>query len=163
MVGTGQHQPSLVITRAKGCELWDYEGKTLGFPAVSWSTSISAIQHPRVLAAMKAQLEELVTIAPATANLARGEACETYRRTGAGRLQQSVLYPMPEPTPTRMLSAMAATLYRRDKGAVGYVHTTAIPAARLPPPATGAGCRTSTRAATFLFQPPTSIAANLMP
>lgn len=31
-------------------------------------------QHPRVLAAMKAQLETLVTIAPATANLARGEA-----------------------------------------------------------------------------------------
>jgi 4-aminobutyrate aminotransferase-like enzyme len=33
-------------------------------------------QHPRVLAAMKAQLEELVTIAPATANLARGEAAK---------------------------------------------------------------------------------------
>lgn len=33
-------------------------------------------QHPRVLAAMKAQLETLVTIAPATANLARGEAAK---------------------------------------------------------------------------------------
>lgn len=33
-------------------------------------------QHPRVLAAMKAQLETPVTIAPATANLARGEAAK---------------------------------------------------------------------------------------
>ncbi len=34
------------------------------------------LSAPRVLAAMKAQLETLVTIAPATANLARGEAAK---------------------------------------------------------------------------------------
>lgn len=66
----------LVIAGAKGCELWDYEGKTyLDFSSQLVNVNIG-YQHPRVLAAMKAQLEELVTIAPATANLARGEAAK---------------------------------------------------------------------------------------
>ena len=66
----------LVIAGARGCELWDYEGKTyLDFSSQLVNVNIG-YQHPRVLAAMKAQLEELVTIAPATANLARGEAAK---------------------------------------------------------------------------------------
>ena len=66
----------LVIAGAKGCELWDYEGNTyLDFSSQLVNVNIG-YQHPRVLAAMKAQLEELVTIAPATANLARGEAAK---------------------------------------------------------------------------------------
>ncbi|MDZ6375583.1 aspartate aminotransferase family protein, partial [Klebsiella pneumoniae] len=64
----------LVIAGAQGCELWDYEGNTwLDFSSQLVNVNIG-YQHPRVLAAMKAQLETLVTIAPATANLARGEA-----------------------------------------------------------------------------------------
>ncbi|MGS3493609.1 aminotransferase class III-fold pyridoxal phosphate-dependent enzyme [Klebsiella pneumoniae] len=66
----------LVIAGAQGCELWDYEGNTwldLQQPAGERQHWLSA---PRVLAAMKAQLETLVTIAPATANLARGEAAK---------------------------------------------------------------------------------------
>jgi taurine--2-oxoglutarate transaminase len=66
----------MVIAGAKGCELWDYDGNTyLDFSSQLVNVNIG-YQHPRVLAAMKAQLEELATIAPATANLARGEAAK---------------------------------------------------------------------------------------
>ncbi|VYT78948.1 aminotransferase class III-fold pyridoxal phosphate-dependent enzyme [Metakosakonia massiliensis] len=66
----------LVIAGAKGCELWDYEGNSwLDFSSQLVNVNIG-YQHPRVLAAMKAQLETLTTIAPATANLARGEAAK---------------------------------------------------------------------------------------
>ena len=66
----------LVIAGAQGCELWDYEGNTwLDFSSQLVNVNIG-YQHPRVLAAMKSQLETLVTIAPATANLARGEAAK---------------------------------------------------------------------------------------
>ncbi|WP_312456669.1 aspartate aminotransferase family protein [Pseudescherichia sp.] len=66
----------LVIAGAKGCELWDYDGNSwLDFSSQLVNVNIG-YQHPRVLAAMKAQLESLVTIAPATANLMRGEAAK---------------------------------------------------------------------------------------
>ena len=66
----------LVIAGAKGCELWDYEGKTyLDFSSQLVNVNVG-YQHPQILAAMKAQIDELVTIAPATANLARGEAAK---------------------------------------------------------------------------------------
>lgn len=65
----------LVIAGAQGCELWDYEGTRLDFSSQLVNVNIG-YQHPRVLAAMKAQLETTVTIAPATANLARGEAAK---------------------------------------------------------------------------------------
>ncbi|WES69717.1 aspartate aminotransferase family protein [Superficieibacter sp. HKU1] len=64
----------LVIAGAQGCELWDYEGNSwLDFSSQLVNVNLG-YQHPRVLAAMKAQIDELVTIAPATANLTRGEA-----------------------------------------------------------------------------------------
>jgi len=66
----------LVIAGAEGCELWDYDGNSwLDFSSQLVNVNIG-YQHPRVLAAMKAQLESLVTIAPATANLMRGEAAK---------------------------------------------------------------------------------------
>lgn len=66
----------LVIAGGQGCELWDYEGKTyLDFSSQLVNVNIG-YQHPYVLAAMKAQMEQLVTIAPATANLSRGEAAK---------------------------------------------------------------------------------------
>lgn len=47
----------LVIAGAQGCELWDYEGNTwLDFSSQLVNVNIG-YQHPRVLAAMKAQLE----------------------------------------------------------------------------------------------------------
>ncbi|KAA8999386.1 aspartate aminotransferase family protein [Affinibrenneria salicis] len=69
----GQLNP-MVIAGAKGCQLWDYSGKTwLDFSSQLVNVNIG-YQHPKVLAAMKEQLESLVTIAPATANATRGEA-----------------------------------------------------------------------------------------
>lgn len=66
----------LVIAGAEGCRLWDYDGKQyLDFSSQLVNVNLG-YQHPKVLAAMKAQLESLVTIAPATANLARGEAAK---------------------------------------------------------------------------------------
>lgn len=66
----------LVIAGAEGCELWDYDGKRyLDFSSQLVNVNIG-YQHPKVLAAMRAQLDALVTIAPATANLARGEAAK---------------------------------------------------------------------------------------
>jgi len=66
----------LVIAGAEGGELWDYDGNSwLDFSSQLVNVNIG-YQHPRVLAAMKAQLESLVTIAPATANLMRGEAAK---------------------------------------------------------------------------------------
>lgn len=66
----------LVIAGGLGCRLWDYEGKHyLDFSSQLVNTNIGA-QHPKVIAAIKAQADQLTTIAPATANLARGEAAK---------------------------------------------------------------------------------------
>ncbi|MFP1723585.1 aspartate aminotransferase family protein [Lonsdalea quercina] len=66
----------LVIAGGEGCRLWDYDGKTyLDFSSQLVNTNIGA-QHPKVVVAIKAQADQLTTIAPATANLARGEAAK---------------------------------------------------------------------------------------
>lgn len=66
----------LVIAGGEGCRLWDYDGKVyLDFSSQLVNTNIGA-QHPKVVAAIKAQADQLTTIAPATANLARGEAAK---------------------------------------------------------------------------------------
>ncbi|WP_257255062.1 MULTISPECIES: aspartate aminotransferase family protein [unclassified Endozoicomonas] len=66
----------IAIAGAQGCNLWDFEGKQyLDFSSQLVNTNIGH-QHPKVIDAIKAQAESLVTIAPATANLARGEAAK---------------------------------------------------------------------------------------
>lgn len=66
----------LVIKSGSGCHLWDYDGtEYLDFSSQLVNTNIG-YQHPRVIAAIKAQADELVTIAPAHANYARGEAAK---------------------------------------------------------------------------------------
>ena len=66
----------LVIAGGEGCRLWDYDGKTyLDFSSQLVNANFG-YQHPKVVAAIKAQADQLVTIAPATANLARGEAAK---------------------------------------------------------------------------------------
>lgn len=66
----------LVIAGGEGCRLWDYEGRTyLDFSSQLVNTNIGH-QHPKVIAAIKAQADQLTTIAPSTANLARGEAAQ---------------------------------------------------------------------------------------
>lgn len=64
----------LVIAEAAGCRLHDYNGREyLDFSSQLVNTNIGH-QHPRVIEAIRHQAEQLATIAPAHANLARGEA-----------------------------------------------------------------------------------------
>ncbi|SIR20798.1 taurine---2-oxoglutarate transaminase [Aeromonas sp. RU39B] len=66
----------LVIAGGNGCTLFDYDGKQyLDFSSQLVNTNIGH-QHPKVVAAIQKQAGELATIAPATANLARGEAAK---------------------------------------------------------------------------------------
>ncbi|WP_247643181.1 aspartate aminotransferase family protein [Salinicola sp. MIT1003] len=69
----GALQP-MVFKGGEGCRLWDYDGRDyLDFSSQLVNTNIGH-QHPRVIEAIKAQADELATIAPAHANLARGRA-----------------------------------------------------------------------------------------
>ncbi|WP_025733481.1 aspartate aminotransferase family protein [Carnimonas nigrificans] len=66
----------LVLAGGSGCKMWDYAGKEyLDFSSQLVNTNIGH-QHPKVIAAIQAQAEQLATIAPAHANLARGEAAK---------------------------------------------------------------------------------------
>lgn len=65
-----------VIAGAQGATLWDYEGNQfLDFSSQLVNANIG-YQHPKVIDAIKAQAESLVTIAPAAANLTRGRAAK---------------------------------------------------------------------------------------
>lgn len=66
----------MVIAGAEGCRVWDYVGRSyLDFSSQLVNTNIGH-QHPKVVSAIQAQAESLCTIAPAHANLARGEAAK---------------------------------------------------------------------------------------
>ena len=66
----------LVIAGGSGSRVWDYDGKTyLDFSSQLVNTNVGH-QHPAVVAAIKKQADTLATIAPATANLTRGEAAK---------------------------------------------------------------------------------------
>jgi taurine--2-oxoglutarate transaminase len=63
-----------VIAGALGSTVWDYDGKTyLDFSSQLINMNIGH-QHPRVVAAIKEQADLLTMVAPAHANIARGEA-----------------------------------------------------------------------------------------
>lgn len=69
----GALQPFVPAT-AEGTTVWDYDGTAyLDFSSQLVNTNIGH-RHPAVVAAIKAQAELLPTVAPASANLARGEA-----------------------------------------------------------------------------------------
>ena len=64
----------LVIAGASGSEVWDHDGRRwLDFSSQLVNTNIGH-QHPKVVAAIKAQADVLCTIAPQHANDRRGEA-----------------------------------------------------------------------------------------
>ncbi|MFJ4344408.1 aspartate aminotransferase family protein [Pseudomonas sp. NPDC089401] len=66
----------LVIAGGEGCTVWDHDGKRyLDFSSQLVNTNLGH-QHPAVIAAIQAQAATLTTVAPATANLARGEAAK---------------------------------------------------------------------------------------
>jgi taurine---2-oxoglutarate transaminase len=63
-----------VPARGEGTTLWDYDGKAyLDFSSQLVNLNIGH-QHPKVVAAIKAQADIMTTIAPAHANIVRGEA-----------------------------------------------------------------------------------------
>ncbi|WP_346796598.1 aspartate aminotransferase family protein [Halomonas sp. Bachu 37] len=69
-------QDPMVVAGAAGCRVWDHAGNTyLDFSSQLVNTNIGH-QHPRVVAAIQQQAAQLATIAPAHANLARGEAAK---------------------------------------------------------------------------------------
>jgi taurine--2-oxoglutarate transaminase len=64
------------IARAEGSTVWDYDGtEYLDFSSQLINMNIGH-QHPAVVAAIKAQADELTMVAPAHASLPRGEAAK---------------------------------------------------------------------------------------
>lgn len=74
---SAQAQPSsLVVASGRGCRVWDHSGREwLDFSSQLVNVNIGH-QHPAVVGAIREQAELLTTIAPATVNLARGEAAK---------------------------------------------------------------------------------------
>ena len=65
-----------VMAGGSGSTIWDFEGNSyLDFSSQLVNTNIGH-QHPAVIDAIKAQADILATVAPAHANLARGEAAK---------------------------------------------------------------------------------------
>ena len=66
-----------VIAGGSGTTVWDHAGnRMLDFSSQLVNVNIGH-QHPAVVAAIRAQAEELATIGPATANLVRGRAAQS--------------------------------------------------------------------------------------
>jgi len=66
----------LVLAGGLGAHVWDFDGNDyLDFSSQLVNVNIGH-QHPAVVAAIKAQADVLATVAPATANLARGQAAQ---------------------------------------------------------------------------------------
>src|SRR5690606_40950921 len=66
----------LVIAGGQGCRLWDHDGREyLDFSSQLVFTNLGH-QHPKLVADIQEQAATLATIAPATANLMRGEAAK---------------------------------------------------------------------------------------
>ncbi|MCY7412081.1 MAG: aspartate aminotransferase family protein [Salinibacterium sp.] len=65
-----------VMAGGAGSTVWDYDGnRYLDFSSQLVNTNMGH-QHPAIIEAIKAQADVLTTVAPATANLARGEAAK---------------------------------------------------------------------------------------
>jgi taurine--2-oxoglutarate transaminase len=74
-----------VIAGGEGSTVWDYDGtRYLDFSSQLVNTNIGH-QHPKVVAAIKAQADVLTTVAPAHGNLARGEAAARILERAGGR------------------------------------------------------------------------------
>lgn len=66
----------MVLAGGQGCRVWDYAGRSyLDFSSQLVNTNVGH-QHPKVVSAIQDQAASLCTIAPAHANLARGEAAK---------------------------------------------------------------------------------------
>ncbi len=109
----------LVIAGGAGCRLWDYAGRNyLDFTSQLINTNIGH-QHPKVVAAIKAQADTLTTIAPSTANLMRGEAAKRIiKRAPAGF--QKIFFTNAGADAVENAIRMARIYTGRDKVLSGY-------------------------------------------
>ncbi|GAM67047.1 adenosylmethionine-8-amino-7-oxononanoate aminotransferase [Vibrio sp. JCM 19236] len=124
----------IAIAGAQGCNLWDFEGKQyLDFSSQLVNTNIGH-QHPKVIDAIKAQAESLVTIAPATANLTRGEAAKRILDRAPDSFKK-VFFTNAGADANENAIRMARQFTGRDKVLSAYRSYHAILALRLPPPA----------------------------
>jgi taurine--2-oxoglutarate transaminase len=77
-----------VPARGQGTTLWDYDGKSyLDFSSQLVNLNIGH-QHPAVVAAIKAQADIMTTIAPAHANIMRGEAASRILERAGGHFSR---------------------------------------------------------------------------
>jgi taurine--2-oxoglutarate transaminase len=77
-----------VPARGLGTTLWDYDGKAyLDFSSQLVNLNIGH-QHPKVVAAIKAQADVMTTIAPAHANIERGEAASRILERAGGHFSR---------------------------------------------------------------------------
>jgi len=78
----------MVIAGAEGSYVWDYDGKRyLDFSCQLVNTNIGH-QHPKVVAAIKAQADRLCTVAPQHANDVRSEAARLICELAPGELNK---------------------------------------------------------------------------
>ena len=98
-----------VIAGALGCEVWDDEGTHyLDFSSQLVNINIGHL-HPKVVKAIQDQAALLPTVAPAHANLARGEAAQAHPRARRARRSARSSSPTAAPTRTRTRSAWRAS------------------------------------------------------
>jgi taurine--2-oxoglutarate transaminase len=77
-----------VPARGLGTTLWDYDGNAyLDFSSQLVNLNIGH-QHPKVVAAIKAQADVMTTIAPAHANIQRGEAASRILERAGGHFSR---------------------------------------------------------------------------
>ena len=82
----------LVVAGAEGSRFWTDDGRTfLDFSSQMININIGH-QHPKVVAAIKAQADVLCTIAPGHANDKRGELARRAGRPRAGRPRHGLLH-----------------------------------------------------------------------
>ena len=85
---SGDAVAPLPIARAQGCWLWSTDGqKILDFNAQLMSVLIGH-GHPKVIAAMKAQLDELIFVYPQTATAVRARVGKLLSEVVPGHLNQ---------------------------------------------------------------------------
>lgn len=77
---------SLPVAGAEGCFFWDYEGHRYLDLASQLVYANLGHQHPRLVAAIKAQADRLCTVGPSFANAARGELARLIAERAPGDL-----------------------------------------------------------------------------
>lgn len=110
----------VVIKGGGGSKLWDYNGNEyLDFSSQLIYTNLGH-QHPKVIAAIKAQADTLVTIAPGHANLARGEAAARILSHVPGDSFSKVFFTNAGADANENAIRMARSSTGRDKILSGY-------------------------------------------